>query len=367
MEPELTDDAAVPLVDVVEENLASVPEGIPAPLPPKRGRGNLFAGVVEIAAGLVAVWAGATWLREQSMILRTVLVLAGVAAIYVGIRTAVHAVRPRADVAWGLAVAWLVLLVAFALLAPVLPLGEHKNTAKTLAEPLLKRPQIFSKHPLGTNNYGLDMLARIAYGARASLTMGVLAVAIGMVVGGSLGMIAGYLKGKFDWVVNVLNNTMLAFPPLVLLLALATVMDKNVRNLALALGVLAIPVNFRLARANTMAIAEQGFVTAARSMGASRKRVLLRELFPNVAPQLLSYGLILMAILIVAEASLSYLGLGVQPPTPSWGNMIAEGNGGQFELNPHVVLAPGLVVFLTVFAFNLVGGRARQKWDRTSG
>lgn len=355
------------MTDVIVDDLDLVAEGVPAPLPPKRGRGNLPVGIVEILAGLIAVLAGCSWLNEQPMILRAAVVIAGIAVTYVGIRTAAHAIRPGADVAWGLAVLWLVLLIGFAILAPILPLGEHKNTAKTLAEPLLKRPQIFSKHPLGTNNYGLDMLARIAYGARASLTMGVLAVAIGMAIGGTLGMIAGYLKGGFGWVVNVLNNTMLAFPPLVLLLALATVMDKNVKNLALALGVLAIPVNFRLARANTMAVAEQGFVTAARSMGASRRRVLVRELFPNVAPQLLSYGLILMAVLIVAEASLSYLGLGVQPPTPSWGNMIAEGNGGQFELNPHVVLAPGLVVFLTVFSFNLVGGRARQKWDRTSG
>lgn len=364
---DIPDGRDLPVVDVLDDVVESAAEAVPPPVPAKRGRGNLFLGVLEIAAGLVAMLAGASWLKDSPMILRAVLVIAGVAAIYTGVRNTVHAVRPGADVAWGLAVLWLVLLIAFAILAPVLPLGEHQNTAKTLAEPLLKRPQIFSKHPLGTNNYGLDMLARIAYGARASLTMGVLAVAIGMTIGGTFGMIAGYLKGKFDWVVNVLNNTMLAFPPLVLLLALATVMDKNVKNLALALGVLAIPVNFRLARANTMAVAEQGFVTAARSMGASRRRVLFRELFPNVAPQLLSYGLILMAILIVAEASLSYLGLGVQPPTPSWGNMIAEGNGGQFEMNPHVVLAPGLVVFLTVFAFNLVGGRARQKWDRTSG
>ena len=192
-------------------------------------------------------------------------------------------------------------------------------------------------------------------------------VLIGLVVGGLIGMISGYLGGKVDWALGILNNTLLAFPPLVLLLALATVMERDARNIAIALGILAIPVNVRLARANTLAVAEQGFVTAARAMGASRRRVLFKELLPNVAPPLVSYGLVLMALLIVAESSLSYLGLGVQPPNPSWGNMIAEGNGGQFENYPHVVLVPGLVVFLTVFAFNLVGGRARSRWDRVGG
>lgn len=338
-----------------------------APPAPVRRRANPIVGIVELAVGVLAIIAGTMWWQGIPMIQRAALVVGGLVVMYLGIRSVVHAFRPQADVALWLSVAWLGILTLVAILAPILPLGEREDVSKTLLDPTLQRPNIFSKHPLGTNVDGLDILARVIYGARASLVMGVVAVAIGMLIGGLLGLIAGYVKGPFSWIVNVLNDTMIAFPPLVLLLALAAVMDKDVKSLAIALGVLAIPVNYRLARANTLAVSEQAFVTAARSMGASRRRVLFRELMPNVAPQLLSYALILMAILIVAEASLSYLGLGVQRPTPSWGNMIAEGDGGYFERNPHLVFAPGITIFLTVFAFNLVGGRARQRWDRTSG
>lgn len=317
--------------------------------------------------GVAGILAGTTILNDAAMFLRVVLVLAGLVAAYQAITIGVHHFRPQADVAFILSAVWLIGLVAAAVLAPVLPLGEYKDTAKALHEPSLVRPDIFSEHPLGTNNFSLDMLARVIYGARASLLMALAAVVIGLVIGGLVGMISGYLGGKVDWTLGILNNTLLAFPPLVLLLALATVMERDARNIAIALGILAIPVNVRLARANTLAVAEQGFVTAARAMGASRRRVLFKELLPNVAPPLVSYGLVLMALLIVAEASLSFLGLGVQPPNPSWGNMISEGNGGQFEMYPHVVIVPGVVVFLTVFAFNLVGGRARSRWDKVGG
>lgn len=322
----------------------------------------LAIGLAVLAvAGIIA---GTTILKDGEMFVRVVLVLAGLLAAYQALRIGVHHFRPDADVAFILSAVWLVGLVGLAVLAPILPLGEYKDTAKALREPSLLRPDIFSGHPLGTNNFSLDILARVIYGARASLLMALAAVIIGLVIGGLVGMVSGYLGGKVDWALGILNNTLLAFPPLVLLLALATVMERDARNIAIALGILAIPVNVRLARANTLAVAEQGFVTAARAMGASRRRVLFKELLPNVAPPLVSYALVLMALLIVAEASLSFLGLGVQPPDPSWGNMISEGNGGQFEQYPHVVIVPGVVVFLTVFAFNLVGGRARSRWDK---
>jgi peptide/nickel transport system permease protein len=314
--------------------------------------------------GLAAIVFGTTILNDGAMFVRVVLVIVGLVAVYQAITIGVHHFKPHADVAFGLSAIWLVGLVSAAILAPLLPLGEHKDTAKALREPSLLRPDLLSDHPFGTNNFSLDILSRVIYGARASLLMALAAVVIGLVVGGLIGMVSGYLGGKADWAIGILNNTLLAFPPLVLLLALATVMERDARNIALALGILAIPVNVRLARANTLAVAEQGFVTAARAMGASRRRVLFKELLPNVAPPLVSYGLVLMALLIVAESSLSFLGLGVQPPSPSWGNMISEGNGGQFEQYPHVVIVPGVVVFLTVFAFNLVGGRARSKWDK---
>ncbi len=331
---------------------------------PRRTRSRWAIAAVTGVAAVLLVVAGTTWLSSAAMAVRTVLTLAGLLTAYRALAIAVRIRHPHADVGMWLASTWLALLVTTALIAPWLPLGEHKDTVKGLREKPFLRPDLLSEHPLGTNNYGLDLLARVVYGARATLLMALFAAAVGVVVGGLIGMIAGYLRGTTEWSIGILNNTMLAFPPLVLLLALATVMKHDPRNIAVALGILAIPINIRLARANTLAVAEQGFVTAARAMGAGRRRVLFRELLPNVAPPLVSYALILMAVLVVAEASLSYLGLGVQAPNPSWGNMIAEGNGGVFEKNPHVVLVPGTVVFLTVFAFNLVGGRARQRWDR---
>jgi peptide/nickel transport system permease protein len=355
-------DAPIGETAVTDVPVPPLPVAVAAtPRNPSLQWGSAF-GLAVLA--VVAILAGTMWIGTAAMVLRVALVLAGLAAGYQAIRLAVRTRWPAADVAFWMSSVWLTILVTAAIAAPVLPIGEHRDTAKALTEPSLLRPDLFSGHPLSTNNFGLDMLARVIYGARSSLLMALAAVTIGIVIGGAVGMVSGYLGGKVDWSIGILNNTLLAFPPLVLLLALATVMERDPRNIAIALGVLAIPVNVRLARANTLAVVEQGFVLAARSMGASRFRVLRRELLPNVAPPLVSYGLVLMALLIVAEASLSYLGLGVQPPDPSWGNMIAEGNGGQFEMYPHVVLVPGTVVFLTVFAFNLVGGRARQRWDR---
>ena len=230
--------------------------------------------------------------------------------------------------------------------------------SKTLTAPIRARPDIFSGHPFGTNNFSLDILSRVIYGARASLLMALAAVLIGLIVGGLIGMVSGYLGGKVDWVIGILNNTLLAFPPLVLLLALATVMEpRRAQHCADA----------RHPRHPGERPPRPGQHAGGRRAGVRDRRPgdgrvapagAVQELLPNVAPPLVSYGLVLMALLIVAEASLSFLGLGVQPPNPSWGNMISEGNGGQFEQYPHVVIVPGVVVFLTVFAFNLVGRAA---------
>lgn len=317
------------------------------------------------AAGAGAIVVATAGLSTGPMALRWFVGVAGTTALYQAYRGAGRRLFGAGwDPALWLAGTWLVLLVGAVLAAPILPLAEYEDTAATISTPSLLRPDLFSGHPLGTNNLGLDMLARSIIGARSSLLVAVAAVVMGIVVGGSLGMVSGYVGGKVGWAVGIVNNTLLSFPPLVLLLALAAVMERNSRNVAVALGILAIPVNVRIARANTLALVDQGFVVAARAMGTSRRRVLVREVMPNVAPSLVSYGLVLMAILIVAEASLSFLGLGVPPPAPSWGNMISEGDGGLFETNPHLVVVPGAVIFLTVFAFNLVGGRARQRFDQ---
>ncbi|EHR50304.1 ABC-type dipeptide/oligopeptide/nickel transport system, permease component [Saccharomonospora marina XMU15] len=267
------------------------------------------------------------------------------------------------DVAAWLCGGWLVTLVLAAVFAPLLPLGEHADIANTIDSPALARPDLFSEHPLGTNNFGLDLLARVIHGARASLVVSVGAVLIGMVVGGSIGIVAGYFRKLTDSVIGVLTNSLLAVPPLILLIALATVLRPNLRNIAIALSLLALPSMIRMARASTLAFAQRDFVLAAKSMGASRLRVMTRELLPNVILPLASYGMVMVSVLIVAEASLSFLGLGIQQPDPSWGNMIAEGEGDTFAEHPHVVLVPGIALLLTVFSFNLLGEKARKRWD----
>ncbi|MDF5752859.1 ABC transporter permease [Spongiactinospora sp. TRM90649] len=270
---------------------------------------------------------------------------------------------PRFDLATTLCAAWVALIVGAAVLAPLLPLGEHENMADTLDAPTLAGPDVFSAHPLGTNNFGLDVLARIVYGARVSLVVSLAAVIIGMVVGGAIGILAGYLRGPVDTVVGVLTNSLLAMPPLILLIALATVLAPNLRNITIGLTLLALPSMIRMARANTLAFAQREFVLAARSMGADKLRIMVKELLPNVFLPLASYGMVIVSVLIVAEASLSFLGLGIKPPEPSWGNLIAEGEGGVFQEHPHIVLMPGLALFLTVFSLNLLGEKARNRWD----
>ena len=325
---------------------------------------RIVIGAVLLVAGVVCLLLGTTLLAtEVVMGARVALTLLGVALAYLGVSRLVRAiVGDRTDVAYWLSVVWLVLLVGTALLAPVLPLGEASNTAATLTDPILARPDIPSEYPLGTNKLGLDLFARAIYGARVSLVVSLVAAAIGLVIGGAFGLVAGYMKRWTDTAIGIVTNVLLAFPPLVLLLALAAVLPRNVRNQALALGLIVIPVNVRLARAMAMSFSEREFVLAAQAIGAKRRSIMVRELLPNVLVPLLSYGFIVIAVLIVAEASLSFLGLGIPPPEPTWGNMIAEGQNGQFEDTPHLVLVPAVFLFLTVLSFNLVGERLRLRW-----
>jgi peptide/nickel transport system permease protein len=261
-----------------------------------------------------------------------------------------------------LAVAWMVLLIGAAALADVLPLAEAREPSRTLYEPTLARPDLFSEHPLGTDRQGLDILGQLLYGARVSLIVGIGAVIIGGVVGGVIGLVAGFFRGKVDAVVGFVTDSMLAFPPLILLLGMVAMLEPSVRNVTVALAVLSIPTYVRLSRANTLVFAEREFVLTARAMGARSRRLLFRELAPNVAPSLVSYGFIVVGVLIVAEAALSFLGLSIQRPDPTWGNMIAAGQG-DIERHPYLVFVPATVLFLTVFSLNRIGEKARSLWD----
>lgn len=330
------------------------------------GRGRLTGlGVALLVTGLALVAVG--WVAPLVLVARIVLLVGGLAVAAQGLSRLLWSVRgKRPDILIWLCSGWLILLVAVAALAPLLPLHPPADVASALNEPSYQTPQLLSEHPLGTNNYGLDMLSRSIYGARTSLVISLLAVTIGTLVGGAIGVLAGYFRAGVDSVIGILTNALLAVPPLIMLIAIGTVLDPKVRNIAFALALLTIPSMIRLARANTIAFAQREFVLAARSMGATRLRVMLRELVPNVALPVLSMSIVMISVLIVAEASLSFLGLGIQAPQPTWGNMIAEAQGDTMQDYPHIVLVPGIFLFLTVFSFNLLGEKAQKQWDPRS-
>ncbi|MGY1812086.1 ABC transporter permease [Blastococcus sp. SYSU D00820] len=331
--------------------------------PVARSRAHLWRGLALAVAGLAGTVVALTYERQGGWS-QFFLVVAALVVTYLG---AVQLGRYRFgrtfDLLSWLCIAWLVILVLAAILAPLLPLGEHLDIAATLRNPSYAEPDLQSEYPLGTNNFGLDLLARVVYGARASLVVAIGAVLLGMVVGGAIGIAAGYFRKATDTIAGIFTNSLLAVPPLILLIALATVLEPTLRNIAFALSLLALPSMIRMARASTMSFVQREFVLASKAMGASHWRVMLRELLPNVLLPLASYGMVMVSVLIVAEASLSFLGLGIEAPAPSWGNMIAEGEGDTFEEYPHIVLVPGIVLFLTVFSFNLLGEKARKRFD----
>lgn len=352
-------------VELPAEPAAAVPPpGEPGRAPAARPRP--WRGLLLTVAGVVALVAVIVGLRETGWT-QAGAALAAFVVLYLGLaELGRYRFGPSFDLTLWLCVAWLVLLVGSAIAAPLLPLGEHEDIATTMMDPALARPDLTSEFPLGTNNFGLDLLSRVVYGARASLVVSIGAVLIGMVVGGTVGILAGYFRRSTDRVVGIFTNSLLAVPPLILLIALATVLEPTLRNIAFALSLLALPSMIRMARASTMAFAQREFVLAGKAMGASSTRIMFRELLPNVLLPLASYGMVIVSVLIVAEASLSFLGLGIQAPAPSWGNMIAEGEGRVFEEHPHIVLVPGTVLFLTVFAFNALGEKARKRFDPRS-
>lgn len=216
---------------------------------------------------------------------------------------------------------------------------------------------------LGTDSMGRDMLSRIIIGARVSLAVGVTAPLIGLVIGGLLGMMAGYFRGFTESIIIGFMDVILAFPGLVLLLVMGFYFGTNLWTLIPSLGFLSVPAFCRVSRAATLQLAGREFVIAAKMIGHNNSSILVREILPNVAIPLCVYGLVIMALMIVVEGVLSFLGLSVPPPTPSWGGMIAEGREVLSEA-PHVCLIPATVLFLTVLSLNILGDTLRG-WTRS--
>jgi peptide/nickel transport system permease protein len=259
------------------------------------------------------------------------------------------------------AIGWLVFVFAVAIFATVLPLPSPTDM-----DMLERRAPFSAEHWLGTDGLGRDELSRLIYGARISLVVGVCAPVIGLVIGGALGMLAGYFRGKFESLVVGSMDVLLAFPPLILALAVTAYLGQSIFNLTLILGALSVPAFMRVARASTLTLARREFVIAAQALGATHARILLRELLPNVLLPLLAFFLLGVAVIIVVEGSLSFLGLGVPPPISSWGSMIGEGRE-SLDVAPRLAFLPAAAMFLTVLSFNLVGDTLRALTDPRQG
>ncbi len=267
----------------------------------------------------------------------------------------------KLGVLFWICVGWLGLNVLLALIANLLPLPNpsYENFNAVNAGPAWG-------HLLGTDDLGRDILSRLIYGARVSLGIGFGAIAIGLLIGGTLGLIAGYVRGAFETLANSVALVFLAFPPLVAIIAIVAFWGESLWKIMLVLGILSSPLLFRVITASTLSYSTREFVTAARSLGATTRRIIFREIVPNVMPTIVSYGLIGVALVIILEGSLAFLGLSVPPPTPSWGNMLNEGR--EFlSQNLWLTLFPALVIFSFLLALNFVGDRLRQHFDISEG
>ncbi|MET0159623.1 MAG: ABC transporter permease [Acidimicrobiales bacterium] len=271
----------------------------------------------------------------------------------------------KLGIGFWIAVGWLAVLITLAVLAPVLPFIEDPNL--TSADALEAEP-FTAEHWMGGDDIGRDVFSRVIWGARVSLFIGVAAVAFGFVIGGTLGLTAGFYGGRFERVVIGAMDIMLAFPALVLALGLITFLSEpgtqnaSLGTVTLVLTIIAIPALARITRAATLSFSQREFVTASRALGARNSRIIAREILPNVIPPMAAFALIAIAIVIVAEGALSFLGLSVASPTATWGNLIEQGRQ-NLDDTWWISLFPCGVMFLTLLSFNYVGDQLRRYFD----
>ena len=263
-------------------------------------------------------------------------------------------VRRKGAVA-GLAVVGFFVLVALLApwLAPYDPLATSWGAVR-------KAPSV--AHLFGTDDIGRDVLSRVIWGTRASLLAGVVSVSISLCLGVPTGMLAGYAGGWLDGLISRFTDAMLACPFLILAIALAAFLGPNLTNAMIAIGISATPLFIRLARAQVLAVKVEDYIEAARALGNPRLRIALRHILPNIVPPLIVQATLAIAAAVIAEASLSFLGLGQQPPAPSWGSMLNTAKN-YVDQAPWMAFWPGLSIFLLVLSFNLLGDGLRDALD----
>ena len=260
----------------------------------------------------------------------------------------------------GLSLMFLVGLLVLAVLAPVVaPYSPTaQNVSNSLAEPSLR-------HWLGTDDLGRDILSRLIHGAPATLYASFLAVSVACVIGIPIGLLAGFLGGWVDEIISRVIDTLLSFPAIVLAIGVTGALGIGLTNGMLAVGIVFSPQLARLVRAQTLVVKQELYVDAARCFGAGLGRIILRHILPNAIQPVIVQVTLLLAVALLAEASLSFLGLGVQPPQPSWGAMLARAYN-YMELAPEQMYAPGIAILLTALAFNTLGEALRIALDPTA-
>jgi peptide/nickel transport system permease protein len=258
---------------------------------------------------------------------------------------------------------WLILIGVSAILAPWLPIKDPSHIDFANLNQLPNKPPGTPGFLLGTEQNSFDIFSRIIWGGRVSLVVALGVLAIGMVVGGGIGLIAGFMRGRIETLLMSIVDVFLAFPALILLIAIVAFLGADLKNVVIGISLVSIPAFARIARATTLTFSQREFVLAAEAAGATKRRILLREILPNVVLPLLAFGLLVVGIAIVAEGSLAFLGLTSQE-TISWGAMI---NGGKRALQQeniaHTSMIPAFVMFLTVLSVNMLGDRFRAAFD----
>jgi len=270
-------------------------------------------------------------------------------------------VKRKLGFGFWLAIGWIVTVVLAAILAPWLPI---KDPDANLIQPGERPPYApSSEFWFGSDLDARDMFSRTIWGARISLTIGFSAIAFGMLVGGSLGMVAGYFRSKWDTAISFFFVVLLSFPALVLAILITALLDRTLFTISFVIGVLSIAPVGRVSRATTISFADREFVLAAKSLGARHPRIIIRELLPNVVIPMAALALLGVAVAIVAEGGLAFLGLSVEKGA-TWGKLILFGSGSRdLEKAPWISMAPIMVLFFTVLALNFAGDRLRDYFD----